>query len=455
MNRGFATGVAPKFDPNEVIDGKEVEKQNRMSAVTSRLGVTLRSDASFRLLFERIETDFSQLPPIQRAQQPPHPDFNCMTKIHLDENDVLANGKWAVDIVHHLNEAVTGRTRRYLTLTEPEDNAKDLIQPLGRYDVCRPFKKDLVTDLRVEWLQAGKDDLLTHYREDWEWLEQESAKRTDELRLLFLSEPVVQVISSAAKATRVLRYIEGLRGLLASRFLSDGKAVDQLTRDLLRRTNESGSNLTRLRRACGLGLSLSLEHLTEVFLSPDGSVTLSKFLECSDAAIADTVLDDLARLIFLIGRRCHLAQTLGNLSDIMTLLLESLSTQGDRRKLAARISFFVDALITALQHHSHFVHVAGSDPKCECRAQSGVQKLCYDTHMLVFEFANGIRLRPNQVQLVDTICTSIARDKPLCIQLMMGQGKTTVSNNRRAGENSTLFESLHYIDVCLSSFLSD
>lgn len=431
VNKGFATGVAPKYNPSETVDGKEAsDRTRRMNAVTSRLGVTLRSDTSFKLLFDKIDSDFSQLPPVQVNQQPPHPESHQNKKVVLNESDVLRGARWAVDILNDLDKSVSGRIRRCLTLDpSKEETARDFVQPLARYDVCkiRMKENDQTSNTSIIWNKMSHNDLLDHYREDVESYQQEQAKDSGEMKLLFLTEPIRSIIESPVKTIKVLKYIEGLRGLLAARFLSDGKAVDVLTRALLNRTCQSGMDLTRVQRSCGLMLSLSLEHLTELLLARDGSATLMRILEFEKVTDADSILDDLARLIFLIGRRCHLAQTLGTLSDIMTLLQESGTSSNENKvRLAARISFFVDTLIIALQHQVGFVHKCGSDPQCSCVEEPGVERLCYDAHMFVFEFANGLRLRPNQVSLINTICNSIDKNEPLCIQLMMGQGKTTV-----------------------------
>src|SRR5699024_1417175 len=84
-----------------------------------------------------------------------------------------------------------------------------------------------------------------------------------------------------------------------------------------------------------------------------------------------------------------------------------------------------------LNHAALYIHKVGSVPGCTCEncprsTDSSVEQLCFDPIILIFEFANLIRLRENQLELMSRMISSIESSTPLWIQLMMGQGKTTV-----------------------------
>lgn len=216
-------------------------------------------------------------------------------------------------------------------------------------------------------------------------------------------------------------------------------------RHLLSVAYENGNPLLCALRHCQLASGLSLEDFTELLASVDGAEFLCHFLgnprNDKNLEMANGVLEAVARLLLLIGRRCQLAQTLISMTEIIDQVQWDDHPVSDEhnKQMAARIQFYVDELISSLEHRNVYIHRRGEQKDCVCSSvDKGVlgllsdeNTICYDVQMLIFEFSNNIKLRANQVKLVEKIVDSVHRDEPLCVQLMMGQGKTTVGTDSR------------------------
>eukprot|EP01053_Blabericola_migrator_P011121 Blabericola_migrator_1__11120@NODE_64_length_15686_cov_41_644215_g57_i0_p1_GENE_NODE_64_length_15686_cov_41_644215_g57_i0NODE_64_length_15686_cov_41_644215_g57_i0_p1_ORF_typecomplete_len4495_score928_11DUF3638/PF12340_8/1_1e37DUF3638/PF12340_8/8e05DUF3645/PF12359_8/3_3e03DUF3645/PF12359_8/4_2e12Nop14/PF04147_12/0_00073SDA1/PF05285_12/2_4e03SDA1/PF05285_12/0_046AAA_11/PF13086_6/2_8AAA_11/PF13086_6/4_6e02MDM1/PF15501_6/8_1YL1/PF05764_13/18_NODE_64_length_15686_cov_41_644215_g57_i014513629 len=423
-NKSFAISIAPKYDPNAVPPPDAA--MSRVTNVTSRLGVTLRSEGPFKTLMEQLDEVLVSLPPqTMKPRADPPKDMAELRSIEIRR----------VELPALLQSGMAGMDQNTKPIKRRQLKTPDVdewIQPLKKIDVCTVVDQEIKTRHTFE-LTTGRQRQtaapLEHLSHDiLRWNEQGQNKET--LKLVFQTEETFTTLKHAAKRVELAQYLEQLRALLAAKFLSDGKEVEALTRGLMHSvTDASGYQESvvprRILRQCGLEQTLVVENIIELLLVAEATEWLaSHFGETRDEA--EALLQEAARLMFVVNCRSQAAYCLASLSNICALV--KASDEGDAlgdeelKHLAARIDFHVDELATCLKSKRWYVHASGQGGY-QCPCDDLPDHICYDPQYLVFEFANGIRLRRNQVELVDRI--SLAT-QPLCVQLMMGQGKTTV-----------------------------
>eukprot|EP01054_Gregarina_sp_Poly1_P001915 Gregarina_sp_Poly_1__1914@NODE_14_length_23033_cov_86_212880_g12_i0_p1_GENE_NODE_14_length_23033_cov_86_212880_g12_i0NODE_14_length_23033_cov_86_212880_g12_i0_p1_ORF_typecomplete_len4528_score709_71DUF3638/PF12340_8/3e40DUF3638/PF12340_8/0_00021DUF3645/PF12359_8/4_9e12Nop14/PF04147_12/0_42Cwf_Cwc_15/PF04889_12/20_NODE_14_length_23033_cov_86_212880_g12_i089614479 len=446
-NKSFAISIAPKYEPGEpgaAPDAKDA--MSRVTTVTSRFGVTLRSEGPFKTLMEKLDevlVSLPQTPPqIARSSEPP-PEISDFRSVELKGDDVRRALGCSLEGIGFggsrrcMKRRQLGTTRN----TDAGDTETSLqwIQPLAWANVCRMVpscnKSADFPEFELSFNSNSEDRAfpLQHLTQDVRVWAKKIREQTEVPKLVFLMEETAAVIMSPAKTQQLAGYLDQLRALLASRFLNDGKDVDLQTRDLMASTTETAGAQEdivprRVLRACGLEQSLTIENIIELLLMEDGSDWLAAHMG-QNLPEAEAILEKLTRLMFLVNRRSQTAYCLACLSNICTLVKAAGDCVPEQQaSLAARIDFHIDELVSSLRSCCWYVHEAGrSGCACATLARSDGAKdfICYDPQYLVFEFANGIRLRKNQVELVDRISNTVA-STPLCVQLMMGQGKTTV-----------------------------
>ncbi|CAH0482965.1 unnamed protein product [Peronospora belbahrii] len=173
-----------------------------------------------------------------------------------------------------------------------------------------------------------------------------------------------------------------------------------------------------MQRCVGIYPRVSFDFLTSLLVSSSFEADL-KARNPFVVDVTESIMEKMLQVLFLCSRIMHINRTVQAARALIKYLtgLFTPHSEKDRSSLVKLTRQASRDLADVLISKRHYLHNSAAEKSSGWR---------FDPRFLVFEYVFDILLRGRQVQMIDSILTSLAKGSSRVQQMIMGAGKTTV-----------------------------
>lgn len=255
-----------------------------------------------------------------------------------------------------------------------------------------------------------------------EYAQHEKVRKKQMMRGMTNDREIDQLVSSANPEASQ-RGIKSLRQKLSTLRDHDVEFARAAVNGAVEAANDGGAGVPgaiwKLSRRAGVEASAWFELIVEQLLSSKGDVELNELNPRLGPRGVAVVRELTCRALLAGSRAAQLSRAVGAAGGLEFALARASSRKGtlnakDRAEVALRSS----VLAEQLSARRHYVRPGSAQDRAIFH---------FDPRFLVFEFVHNIVLRAPQVTLVTSFAESAAGGESHCEQMIMGGGKTCVS----------------------------